>query len=188
MPGGTLRLDLNAPQLGWDVAAPTPAGPLILPATATSCGMLYVFGGMSRTDAGELADTALVARYDPQRNRWLPAAPLPSPRRGATAVVLDDRYIAIIGGCQTRERLPVMLDDVLGYDTVEDRYYALAKLPYAAMCVSAVVHGGRVYVCGGEDKPRSRVARTVVGTLRMSSGVGSVTSPTPTTAITGQQR
>ena len=161
-----VRLKLGEAKRAWEPAAPVPGGPLILPASAVCGGRLYLFGGMSSPDGGPLKDTARAACYRPDLNRWEPVAPLPSPRRCAAAVALDDRFVAIVGGCTTRGDAAVMLDEVILYDTREDRYHAAARLPYAAACVGAVLGAdGRLYVCGGEDKRRSRTAAAAVGTL-----------------------
>ena len=161
-----LRLDLDAAQPRWVEAAPVPGGPTILAGSASIAGELYVFGGMSRGDkADPLADTAAACRYDPVRDRWRSIAPLPGRRRGATAVALDDRFIAVIGGCITENGIDTMLDEVLLYDTVADRYHPLQPLPYAAMLVGAVRHGDLLFVFGGEDRARSRTTRSARGSV-----------------------
>ena len=58
-----------------------------------------------------------------------------------------------------------MLDDVLLYDMQMNSYAACSKLPFAALCEQAVMWRGNVLVIGGEDKPRHRTDRVVIGTL-----------------------
>jgi len=59
----------------------------------------------------------------------------------------------------------VMLDDVLLYDIREDRYQACTPLPFAALCEQGVMTNGRIYVIGGEDRPRHRTDRVIVGKI-----------------------
>lgn len=161
-----VRLDLDAAQPRWIEAAPVPGGPIILAGSAPVAGDLYVFGGMSRRGkANPLADTAAAYRYDPVRDQWNSIAPLPGRRRGATAVALDDRFIVVLGGCITESGIHTMLDEVLLYDTVTDRYHPLQPLPYAAMLVGAVRHGDLLFVFGGEDRARSRTMRSARGSM-----------------------
>ena len=112
-----------------------------------------------------VADAADAFRYDPQGDQWHALAPLPSARRGPAAVAIDDRYILLLGGCRNEKDVPIMLDEVLAYDVKEDRYHACKPLPYAAVCQAAVMREGEVFVLGGEDAPRHRTDRVVVGRL-----------------------
>jgi hypothetical protein len=166
MTAETLRLDLRRAQRRWEAAAPSPAGPIALSAAAGAGDSLYVFGGMTRQADGAFADIAVAARYEPRRNRWVRISPLPSPRRGATAVAVDDGHILILGGCRTTNAQHAMLDEALVYSVADDRYHAVDRLPYAAMTLGAVLHRGQLFVCGGEDEPRHRANRLIVGHLQ----------------------
>lgn len=163
-----LRLDVDAPQPRWLEAAAMPGGPTILAGSASLAGKLFVFGGMSRSDkTTPLTDTAAAYQYDPVRDRWSPIAPLPGRRRGATAVAINDRFIAIVGGCITEREIHTMLDEVLLYDARADRYHPAQPLPYAAALVGAVRHGDRLFVFGGEDRARSRTTQSAWGRLTL---------------------
>jgi len=89
-------------------------------------------------------------------------------------VVIDDRSILIVGGCRGEKDGPVMLDEVLLYDIRADRYRVCTPLPFAALCEQAVMKNGRVYVIGGEDRPRHRTDRVVIGKLVPSGESGQV--------------
>jgi N-acetylneuraminic acid mutarotase len=58
-----------------------------------------------------------------------------------------------------------MLNEVLAYDTKENRYRRCTPLPYAALCVATVVKDGKIWAIGGEDLPRHRTDRVVVGRM-----------------------
>jgi hypothetical protein len=95
---------------------------------------------------------------------------MPGARRGAGAVALDDRYILLIGGCRNENDSPVMLNEVLVYDTQEDQYHVCTSLPFSALCVAPLVKDGEVWAIGGEDLPRHRTDRVVIGRVKLPGG------------------
>lgn len=158
-----LRLDTAAKKPAWTEAAPLPK-PIALAATIVHNGSIYRFGGMGPTSAAPI-DSADVLRYDPAKNRWLKLKSLPFARRGMGIVALDDRYMLLIGGCHNVKDTPVMLDEVLAYDTQSDRYFRCEPLPLAALCEQAVWKDGQIYVIGGEDLPKHRTDRVIVSQM-----------------------
>lgn len=146
----------------WKDVAPLPK-PLALAAVIAHAGQAYVFGGVHAV-GGKPADSADAFRFDPQSKHWTKLAALPAPRRGAGIALLDDRHILLVGGCHNDDKgSPVMLSDVLAYDTQADRYAACTPLPYAALGIATVVRDGHVYAIGGEDLPKHRTDRVVIG-------------------------
>jgi N-acetylneuraminic acid mutarotase len=149
----------------WKDATPLPK-PLGLSAVIAHKDQLYVFGGVNDVDE-KPADSADAFRFDPQAKQWTKLPPLPSARRGAGVTALDDRYILLVGGCRNDAKgTPVMSNEVLAYDTVEDRYVSCTHFPYAALCVATVVKDGQIYAIGGEDLPKHRTDRVVIGRIR----------------------
>jgi N-acetylneuraminic acid mutarotase len=148
----------------WKDVAPLPK-PLGLPAVIAHNGQLYVFGGVNAV-AEKPIDSADAFRFDPQAKQWTKLPPLPSARRGTGAASLDDRYILLVGGCHNDDNgTPIMSNEVLAYDTREDRYVTCTPLPYAALCVATVVKDGQIYAIGGEDLPKHRTDRVVIGRI-----------------------
>ena len=111
------------------------------------------------------SDSADAFCYEPSRDQWKSLAPLPGARRGTAGIALDDHRLFLIGGCRGDKDTLLMLDEVLMYDMRENRYQPCTPLPFSALCEQAVILNGHIYVIGGEDKPRHRTDRVVVGTL-----------------------
>jgi len=158
-----VRMKLADEKAEWAEVAPLPR-PLGLATTVSLDEKIFVFGGMG--PSGDVAaDSADAFIYDPSADRWKNIAPLPGARRGAAGVAVGDRSILIVGGCRGDKDSLVMLDDVLLYDIREDRYQACTPLPFAALCEQGVMTNGRIYVIGGEDRPRHRTDRVIVGKI-----------------------
>jgi N-acetylneuraminic acid mutarotase len=153
----------------WAVATHLPHGGLNAPAAVALGGRIFLIGGFA--DQTNLpVDTVDV--YDPHANTWSSAAPLPAPRGGHAAVVLDGR-IHVLGGGAAPLPAPrgghaaVVLDGrihVLGggnsqstiadhsvFDPQTNTWSSAAPLPHAEGSVAAVVLGGRLYAIGGRS-------------------------------------
>jgi N-acetylneuraminic acid mutarotase len=127
----------------WTVATQLPHGGLNAPAAAVAGGRLYVLGGVEEqtnlpTDAVEV--------YDPRTHAWSSAAPLPSPRGGHAAVVLNGKIHVLGGGNSERT-----LADHSVYDPATDAWRDAAPLPRAQGSVAAVVFHNRIYAIGGRS-------------------------------------
>src|SRR6476661_6611610 len=72
----------------WRVATTLPGDGLNAPAAVVLGGRIYLIGGFETTTN---VPTARVRVYDPATRAWSDAAPLPAPRGGHAAVVLDGR-------------------------------------------------------------------------------------------------
>jgi N-acetylneuraminic acid mutarotase len=84
--------------------------------------------------------------YDTATKQWSEAAPLPAPRGGHGAVVLDGK-IHVIGGGNSESTIA----DHSVYDPASDRWAAAAPLPRTEGSPAAVVFGGRLYAIGGRS-------------------------------------
>jgi N-acetylneuraminic acid mutarotase len=143
----------------WTRVATLPSGPLALAASATANGQIYLFGGCSMPQAGVVVNHSKAYRFDPQSAEWASLHPLPAAIRGASAVAVDSRHIYILGGYGETFR-----SDVWIYDVQKDRYERAEPLPVALMS-SFVLIGNALYGAGGEDRPRARSSRTLIGAL-----------------------
>ena len=147
----------------WKALAPMPTKRGAAGAAAVG-GKLYVIGGASMLQGSK--DTAVhparahrslttVEEYDPATNTWRERSAMPTPRNHlAIGAVNNKIYVlggrigaAFISGGGNR------LDLVEEYDVAADSWNPVrARMPTARSAVTYGVHGGRVYVAGGEHQ------------------------------------
>jgi hypothetical protein len=89
--------------------------PLTYPATASSGGRIFAFGGLDQ--ALNRVERAYV--YDPLADRWAPALSMPTARERAVAVVAGDERIFVLGGYQRGGAVQT----VEAYDPRAERWY-----------------------------------------------------------------
>jgi N-acetylneuraminic acid mutarotase len=155
-----LWLDLAKSGSAWTVAARDPLCGRAIAAAVPCAGKLYVFGGYTGVDL------ASAFCFSPEDGRITKLSDLPSPRRGCAAAVFGDRYILLAGGCGPGKGSG-MLDELLVFDTVENRYSRSTPIPYAALGAQAIVQDDLLMIFGGEDRPRSRSDRLYLGKIRL---------------------
>lgn len=115
------------------------------PAAAVIGNLIYLIGGF---DTVSNVPVATVRVYDVVTRTWREAAPLPAPRGGHAAVVMDDGIHVIGGG---NDRTTLADHDV--YDPRADRWRSLAPLPRSEGSPAAAVLDGRLYAVGGRSGP-----------------------------------
>ncbi|MBN2296173.1 MAG: hypothetical protein JXM70_27325 [Pirellulales bacterium] len=174
------RLRLDKADAVWEPMSPYPAGDrdLIIPAVAR--GKLYVFGGSNcdrvmREIFKDIYDKYGVNApyngvpnyrdafcYDPDKNQWKRIRNLPMPMVAGGTVVLDDRYVLLLGSADVRSyrvgkttgrKDPYYLgygDLVLCYDVQADNYCRVGVMPYGVATTPWVTDGHHVYGFGGE--------------------------------------
>ena len=113
------------------------------PAAVVLNGLIYVIGGFQGVSN---LPTAEVRTYDPTTGRWADGAPLPRPRGGLAAVVLDGK-IHVFGGGNSNSTIA----DQSVFDPVADSWTAAAPLPRAEGSPAAVVYRNRIYSIGGRS-------------------------------------
>ena len=143
----------------WKLVSKLPGGPLALPAVAVLGGYIYIFGGCSMLTAGNVVNHADAYRYDARDNTWTTLHSLPAASRGLSAVATD-RYIYLLGGYGSTFNA-----EALVYDTQTNAYRHATPLPVPLMAVPFVRNGRKLYGAGGEDRPRGRSRRLLVGEL-----------------------
>ena len=79
---------------------------------------------------------------------WTFRTPMPTPRWGVAAVVLEGK-VYVIGG---QAENGAVLDVVERYDPDTDTWETLPRMDDERFNAAAVVFGGRIYVLGGRDK------------------------------------
>jgi N-acetylneuraminic acid mutarotase len=127
----------------WVDETTLPGDGLNAPAAVVLNGLIYVIGGFQ--GVGNLP-TAEVRTYDPTTGRWADGAPLPRPRGGLAAVVLDGK-IHVFGGGNSNSTIA----DHSVFDPVTDSWTAAAPLPRAEGSPAAVVYRNRIYSIGGRS-------------------------------------
>ncbi len=132
----------------WSLGTTAPGGPSSEQAygETTHGGFFYVIGG--RTGGTPRSD---LRRYDPDADTWLTLAPMPTPRAGAAAAVVDDAIFVIGGRAATGGPCAGSpLSVVERYDINTDTWSTVAQLPGPARSdLVAVSHGGKIFVFGG---------------------------------------
>jgi len=127
----------------WTTETTLPVEGLNAPTASIVGHRLYVVGGFT---AVTNVPTAEVQVYDLQRRQWTMASPLPNPRGGHAAVVLNAK-IHIFGGGNSVSTIA----DHSEYDPIKNTWRELAPLPRAEGSPAAVVAGGKIYVIGGRS-------------------------------------
>ena len=129
----------------WTDVSTLPGPGLNAPAAVALNGRIYLIGGFETVTN---VPTDEVRVFDPATRTWSEARPLPAPRGGHAAIVMDGR-IHVLGGGNSRSTLA----DHSVYDPVTDTWSALAPLPRSEGSPAAAVLGGRLYAIGGRSGP-----------------------------------
>ncbi len=199
------RLRLDDLEAGWKPMAPYPGGQRAVVISAVARGQIYVFGGWRadpvlrelRSKVGELAPHRLpivpgviafrdAYRYDPGADRWTSLRSLPFAMYGGAGIVIDDRYILLMGTSSLRQTLRVGhshpahkpyldqywkgYDDViLCYDLQSNTYSRVGVMPYGVSNWAWQRVGMKLYCFGGEPSHGLNSNRETVlqiGTIR----------------------
>lgn len=175
------RLRLDKPDAQWEPMAPYPEGKRNIVSTAVVRGKLYAFGGSLNDDVMRPIFQRLSKEfsvgvpyngvpnyrdaycYDPKTDQWSRIRNTPFPMVGGVGIVLEDRYILLMGTADYRTyrvgksqwgACPTLWtgygDMVLCYDVEQDNYSRLGVMPYGVATVHWVYADGKVYGFGGE--------------------------------------
>jgi N-acetylneuraminic acid mutarotase len=147
----------------WKALAPMPSK-RGSPVAAAAGDRIYVIGGATMPPGSK--ETAVhsarphvsvgtVEEYDPATNTWRQRTSMPTPRNHATAGVVNGKIYVIggrVGGAFITSGSS-NVDVVEEYDLATDAWgSARAKMPSARSAMASGVHGGRIYVTGGEGQ------------------------------------
>jgi N-acetylneuraminic acid mutarotase len=128
---------------GWTDITTLPGDGLNAPAAVAIGTRIYVIGGFRTTTNVPTADVLV---YDTATRVWSNAAPLPSPRGGHAAVVIDGR-IHVIGGGNSQSTLA----DHYEYDPTSNTWLTRAPLSRSKGSPAAAVLHGKLYSIGGRS-------------------------------------
>jgi hypothetical protein len=178
LPDWRLRLDRSPAE--WERMSPYPGGHRALVIGAVARGKFYVFGGsqpdeqMRATHVKLSKEYQLAAPYngvpnyrdaycyDPDQNQWRSIRNLPFPMISGASVVLNNRYVLLIGSSDTRTfrvgKQKAMLfpfwtgygDMVLCYDLENNDYSRVGPMLYGVATCPFVTDGQNVFGFGGE--------------------------------------
>lgn len=129
----------------WTTETTLPGDGINAPAAAVLDNKIYLIGGFKTTTN---LPTDEVKIYDITTKEWSDAAPLPEPRGGHAAVVVDGK-IHVVGGGNSRSTLANHSE----YDPATNTWRDLAPLPRSEGSPAAVDVNGTLYVIGGRSGP-----------------------------------
>jgi len=127
----------------WATETTLPGHGLNAPAAVALDNKIYLIGGFNLLTN---VPTAEVLVYDLATKVWSFAAPLPAPRGGHAAAVLNGK-IHVIGGGNSQSTLA----DHSAYDPATNTWQDLAPLPRSEGSPAAVVVDGKLYAIGGRS-------------------------------------
>ena len=116
------------------------------PAAVAIGNRIYVIGGFNTVTNVPSSDVLV---YDIETRSWSTAAPLPAPRGGHAAAVLNGR-IHVIGGGNSRSTLA----DHSEYDPAADKWTERAPLSRSKGSPAAVAFDGKLYAIGRAKRAR----------------------------------
>lgn len=145
-PGGRPIADMERfDGTSWKHEAALPGEGLNAPAAAAIGDTIYLTGGFGTTTN---RPSAAVHRYNVKSKQWTGAAPLPAPRGGHAAIVMNGKLHVIGGGNSVST-----IDDHDVYDPASDTWSRRAKLPRSMGSPAAVVWNGALVSVGGRSGP-----------------------------------
>jgi N-acetylneuraminic acid mutarotase len=125
---------------------PTSVGRGFLSAAAVD-GLIYAMGGGNSYYTTGFSENYI---YNPQTNGWTTGAPLPKPRTGHGAAVIDGRIYLARGQHQDIENRPMYANDIVDvYDPATNSWSTAAPLTYPRHFLDVVAMHGRMYAIGG---------------------------------------
>jgi N-acetylneuraminic acid mutarotase len=150
----------------WKALAPLPTK-RGSPVAVTVGDKMYVIGGSTpgpKETSVPLPGThwalGSVEEYDPAANTWRQRSPMPTSRNHAIAGVVNGK-IYVIGGRVGAAGISAASNTnvVEQYDPATDSWGTVrARMPTARSAMASGVHGGRIYVTGGEFQDSQMMA------------------------------
>ena len=129
----------------WSDETTLPGDGLNATAAVAVGSRIFVIGGFKTSTNVPTSDVLI---YDTRSHAWSNAPPMPAPRGGHAAVVVEDG-IHVIGGGNSRETLA----DHLEYDLRTNVWRMRAPLSRSKGSPAAVVYDGKLYSIGGRSGP-----------------------------------
>ncbi len=136
----------------WTPLRPMNQGAVFMGTVALPDGRIFVISGRTTVN-GKRKRTNAVQVYDPRRNIWKEASPIPTPRMEAGVALGRDGKIYVIGGADPQRRQNV----VESYDPRANTWARCSPMPTPREALWAVTARGadgrfRIYALGGRDR------------------------------------
>jgi N-acetylneuraminic acid mutarotase len=131
----------------WTALAPLPGGGRDHLVAGATGGLLYAIGG--RSDA-VTAVTGRVDVLDPAAGTWTSGAPMPTPRGGSAAGLVNG-LVVVAGGEGNTAAASGVFDAVEAYDPAADAWSVHAPMLTPRHGTGAAGVGNTLYVPGGAD-------------------------------------
>jgi N-acetylneuraminic acid mutarotase len=144
----------------WSRVSTLPTGAVTLSAIAVAASRVYLFGGCRMPEPGKLFNLADAHEYNPANNEWRKLRSLPTAVRAASAIATGNGAILIFGG-----HGETFSPEVWAYDVAADTYSRQEPMPVGMGLIEFVRFGSTLVGAGGEDKAKSRSARTLAARL-----------------------
>ena len=131
----------------WGVVAATPLAGLAAAMSATlHDGRLLIAGGYMRSGV-DISNVHTVSIYDPAKQTWSAAAPMPTARSGGAAVTMRDGRVLVVGGSVKAGDN----DAAEIYDPATNRWSQARSMLHAHgnAATATLLRDGRVLVAGG---------------------------------------
>ncbi len=141
----------------WQKAASAPTARTEV-TSAVLEGKIYVIGGFSPLRFGNLLKLSVsdaVEVYDPAKDRWRIAAPLPKPLHHAAAVSVSGRLFVFGGFAPSLTSVWNPVDTVFEYLPQENRWIQRRPMPTARGALAAAALDGKIFTIGGYDGQKS---------------------------------
>jgi len=127
----------------WVVETTLPGEGLNAPAAVTLNDRIYLIGGFGTTTN---VPTSQVLVYDLPARNWSKAPPLPAPRGGHAAAILDGK-IHVVGGGNSQSTIA----DHSVFDPAFNSWSTSAPLPRAEGSPALIAFSGKLYAVGGRS-------------------------------------
>ncbi len=169
-------LDLDQPELGWQVEAPCPGGARIkAAATVQTLGDgregFFVFGG-EHPDEGILSDAWAFLPGE----GWRALADLPAPKAAAGIYPAGQSHILLFSGDDgslrgtPQDQHPGFSSEVLTYHTITDTWTRVGSMPEGVVTVPMVSWRGSFVLISGETRPGVRTPSVLAANLPKGGG------------------
>jgi N-acetylneuraminic acid mutarotase len=139
-------LDSPAPKAAnqgrWEARAPLPLPRSEMAWAVAHAGKMHLVGGYGE----QRVDRPYHHVYDPARDQWIDAAPLPKGANHVGVAVLAGVLYAI-GGFVEQNRKPH--NECFAFDLEDGAWRVIAPLPRACGAIACVALGGKVHAIGG---------------------------------------
>ena len=167
---GLRYLNLKHRQMVWTSLKAMPAAGRALAGMCEKDEVLYVFGGACLNKASKLINLAEIWSFDLKQNKWKRLPDMPFPTRCSLAFPWK-QWIILFASCLTDKAGKTKISDkIFLYNTVDKSWQKFGKMPYSA-AANGIIKGNKIYLIGGEDKSKSRVATCALGIIKIKNQV-----------------